>query len=104
MERSLFSEADSDPTNQEIPRLLSNPKVHYRVHNSPELDTILSHMNLVHTFRHYICTIHSNIIFPSMPRSSEWHLPLRFRDRNLVSLIRPVRASVPRMSLARHFV
>jgi hypothetical protein len=30
--------------------------------------------------------IHSNITLPSMPRSSEWPLPLRFSDHHLISI------------------
>jgi hypothetical protein len=42
MEISPFWEVDSRLTNQEIPCLLGEPKVHYHVHKSPPLDYILS--------------------------------------------------------------
>ena len=35
------------------------------------------HMNLIHTFRTYLCTIHFNIL-PSTTRFHEWSLPFRF--------------------------
>jgi hypothetical protein len=39
---------------------------------------ILSHMNSVNTFESYFPKINSNIIFPSVPRFSEWSLSFRF--------------------------
>jgi hypothetical protein len=44
MERSPSSEANSHSASQEIPRLLWNLKIHYRVHNSPSLDPIPIHI------------------------------------------------------------
>jgi len=64
----------------QITCLLWNPKVHYRVHNSPPLVCMLSQMNTVHTFPLHCSKIHLNVIFPSMPTSSEWHLPFRSSD------------------------
>jgi len=72
MEQSPSWEANSHLTGQEIPRFLYDPKVHYRVHKSPPLVYVLSQMHPVHTFPPYFPKIHSNIIFPSTPRSSEW--------------------------------
>jgi hypothetical protein len=79
-EQSPSWEADSHSASQEISRLLWNPKVHYRVHNSPPLLPILSQLHAVHTFLLYFSNIHFNIIFSYTPRSSKWYLPFGFPD------------------------
>jgi hypothetical protein len=54
---------------QEISCLLWNPTVHYCVHNNPPLVSILSQMNLVHTFMLNYFKNHFNINLPYMPMS-----------------------------------
>jgi len=63
MKQNPSSEANSHSASQEIRRLLWNPKVHYRVHNSPPLVPIVNQKNLVQTIPPYFSEIHSNIIF-----------------------------------------
>lgn len=42
------SRVNSFLTSQEIPHLSHNPKVHYHIHNSPLLVSVISQTNLVH--------------------------------------------------------
>jgi hypothetical protein len=58
MYQSPSWQAKSPSASQEIPRLLWNPKFHYRIDNSPPLVTILSQINPVHTFPPYFPKIH----------------------------------------------
>jgi len=62
-----------------------------RVH---QLAPVLSHMNLVHVFPHYISEILSDI-FSTICRSSKWLLPFGFSDQYFVFLISPMDATYP---------
>jgi hypothetical protein len=75
MEQSHSWEADSHQATQEISSLLWNTKVHYHVHKSPSLGPILRERNPLHTFPPYFPKIHTNIILPSTPWSSELSSP-----------------------------
>jgi hypothetical protein len=62
MEKSPW-EANSHSASQEIFRLILNPKVHYRISNSPQLVPTQIQMHPFHTFPLCFPKIHSNIIY-----------------------------------------
>jgi hypothetical protein len=62
MELSPSWEAANCATTQELPSILWNPKVHYRVHKSPALVPVLSQINPIYTIPSYLSTIHFNIV------------------------------------------
>ena len=78
MVQSPSWEANWFADSQEIPRILWNPKVHYRTHKRPPPVPILGQPNPVHIPTSHLLEIHPNIIHPSTPRSPQWSLSLRF--------------------------
>jgi hypothetical protein len=64
MKHSRSWETNGHSANQEMPRLLWNPQVHYRVHKSLPKVPILSQMDSLHSFVTYFFKINFNIILP----------------------------------------
>jgi len=89
MEQSPSWEANRFSASQNIPRILWNPNVHYRIHKCPPPVPILSQIDPVHDQPSHFLNIHFNITLTSTPRTPKWSLFLRFPHQN------PLYASPP---------
>jgi hypothetical protein len=104
MEQTLSWEANRLAASQEIPRILLNPNVHYRIHKCSPPVPILTQLDPVHTPTLQFLRIHFNIILPSKSRSPRWSLSLRFLQQNHVYASRlPHTHYMPRTSHSSWF-
>ena len=75
--RVLLEKLTGFAANQEIPRILLNPKVHHRTHKRPPPVPILSQLHPIPTTPSHFLKIHLNIILPPTPWSPQWSLSIR---------------------------
>ena len=69
MQQSSFSEGNKRSANQEISRVLWNPKVHYRIYNNPQTVPILNQIDSFPVLPFQFLKAHFNIILQSTSRS-----------------------------------
>ena len=94
MEQSPW-ETNRFSASQEIPRILWNKNVHYRIHK----------LDPVHAPTSHLPKIHFNIIILSTPGSSKWSLSLRFPHQNPeYAFSRPICATCPAHLILLDFI
>jgi hypothetical protein len=74
-------EAANCAATQELPSILYNPEVHYRVHKRPPPIPILSQIDPVHTTSSHYSKMHFNVVHPPTSWSSKWCFSLWLSDQ-----------------------
>jgi hypothetical protein len=89
-------ESNISSISQEIPRILWNPKVYYRIRKGPPTVSIQRQINPIHNFPFHFLKIHFITTFPSKPKSSKWLFPSGLSIKTpYASLLPPIRATCP---------
>ena len=83
MVQSPSVEANRFAVSQEIPRILWNQNVHYRIHKCPPPIPILSQIDPVHTPTSHFLKIRITNTLPSTPGSFNWYLNFSFPTKTL---------------------
>jgi hypothetical protein len=84
------------------PSILWNPKIQYRVHKSPPLVPILSHINPIHSSPFYISKKHFDIVHPPTSWSSQWSLSFWLTQQYpTCNPLLPIRATCPAYLILR---
>ena len=105
MQHSPSWEVNRFAASQEIPRILWNPNVHYRIHICPSPVLIVSQIDPVHTHTSHFLKIRLNIILPSTSRSPQWSLFPGFPTKPLhTPLPSPIRATCPAHLILLDFI
>ena len=93
-QQSPSLEASTSSASQEMSCILWNPKVHYRVHNSPPHVPILSQINPVHPLATDFLMINFNVVVPYTSGIANGLLPSDFPIKTLnAPLLSAIRAT-----------